>query len=497
MRFFERDLRIKITAILLVFVFVSAAGTAAISYIFMYRIVRSDVEQSLEDSAGLTSDVVEVLLGRRDSRVTLLANQPTMRDPASSPQAKLAVLDLFITYWPIGQGAVFTNTAGGVVCGTGKLSSIGDASETAWFENAATARVTFTHVHAKSELVSAFFDPPVLAVSSPVRDASDQVFGYLVCFTSMSDIDVAVDAISVEQTGHGFIVDSTGMVVAGHMFDRGAKPSSADLERREALVVEMSTSDGTSTIRYGGKSYLVSYQRIGSTATEHPELRWSVGVAVPSSEAFEPVYMIAWVLFGLALIFSLSAGLVAVMLGRGISRPIDELVENAERVGSGDLTGEVAIRTRDQIGTLAAAFLRMRDYLRGTLSEAARDSDRMSMLAEEQSAAAQDVFANTEEIVESVVVMARNLEALTTKVRQMSEYVMMMPERVRSGEKVKDVVRLLEESEILAEVGASKAVEIAAAAQDQRAATRDLAAAARRLSELSAELKEMVQRFKV
>lgn len=497
MRFFERDLRIKITAILLVFVFVSAGGTAVISYVFMYNIIRGDVEQSLRDAAGLTGDVVEVALDRRDSRVTLLANQPVIRDPAASPEAKLAVLSLFTEDWPFGRGAVFVNTAGDVISGTGKLSSMGNAAQTTWFENAATARIAFTHIHAASELTSAFFDSPVLAVSSPVRDPNNQIFGFVVCFTSMADIEAAVDRVSVEQTGHGFIIDSTGIVVAGHMFDRGAKPSKPDLERRDDLVVEMNAAGGATTIAYGGKSYLVAFQRVGPTLTGHPELNWAVGVAVPSSEAFEPVYLVAWVLVGLWAVFFLGAGLAAVWLGRSISRPIDELVESAERVGSGDLTGEVAIRTRDQIGTLAAAFLRMRDYLRSALSEAGHDSDRMSMLAEEQSAAAQDVFANTEEIVDSVVVLARNMEALTARVRKMSEYVMMMPERVRSGEQVKDIIRLLEESEILAEVGANKAVEIAAATQDQRAATRDLAAAARRLSDMSGELKKMVQRFKV
>ena len=59
------------------------------------------------------------------------------------------------------------------------------------------------------------------------------------------------------------------------------------------------------------------------------------------------------------------------------------------------------------------------------------------------------------------------------------------------------MIDLLQESEILAEVGTDKAIEIAIATQDQRAAARDVAAAARRLSELARELNEVVQRFKV
>jgi len=72
-----------------------------------------------------------------------------------------------------------------------------------------------------------------------------------------------------------------------------------------------------------------------------------------------------------------------------------------------------------------------------------------------------------------------------------------MPDDVQRLESVAEIKELLKDSEILAEVGSNKAVEIAASTQDQRGAARDVAAAARRLSVMARELKEMVQRFKV
>jgi methyl-accepting chemotaxis protein len=121
----------------------------------------------------------------------------------------------------------------------------------------------------------------------------------------------------------------------------------------------------------------------------------------------------------------------------------------------------------------------------------------MSVLADEQSAGTGDFFENTEDIVESVVVLSKNMETQTQKIRKVLEYFEKMPEASRDMPEARDVRTLLRESEILAEVGSGKAIEIASATQDQRAAARDVSAAARRLSDMARELNAMVQKFKV
>jgi class 3 adenylate cyclase len=65
--------------------------------------------------------------------------------------------------------------------------------------------------------------------------------------------------------------------------------------------------------------------------------------------------------------------IVALMLSRGIAKPVSELAEAARRVGSGDLAVRVPVGRRDEIGQLAARFndmthgLTLRDKYRGLL----------------------------------------------------------------------------------------------------------------------------------
>ena len=64
------------------------------------------------------------------------------------------------------------------------------------------------------------------------------------------------------------------------------------------------------------------------------------------------------ILFG-ALGATVVALLLAIVLARGISRPVRELTLATQAVAQGDLGGQVVVRTRDEIGELAASFNQM------------------------------------------------------------------------------------------------------------------------------------------
>src|SRR6185369_16795295 len=58
-----------------------------------------------------------------------------------------------------------------------------------------------------------------------------------------------------------------------------------------------------------------------------------------------------------------AAILAALLLSRRILGPVEALTEAARRMGQGDLSRRVAVRSRDEIGELAQAFNGMADSL--------------------------------------------------------------------------------------------------------------------------------------
>lgn len=84
-----------------------------------------------------------------------------------------------------------------------------------------------------------------------------------------------------------------------------------------------------------------------------------------------------------ALVVALAAVLlaagIAFLLARATTRPLEELGDAAARVASGDLSGSIEVRSRDEIGRLAGAFNSMTDALRR--SRGALESSRDELQA--------------------------------------------------------------------------------------------------------------------
>ena len=91
-----------------------------------------------------------------------------------------------------------------------------------------------------------------------------------------------------------------------------------------------------------------------------PDLpRWTVAVGEPLSDALAPVRHMARLLAGMLGLTLAAALAVALVLARRVSRPLAELTAAAREVGRGHPSIPLQVRSRDELGALAAAFNRM------------------------------------------------------------------------------------------------------------------------------------------
>jgi diguanylate cyclase (GGDEF)-like protein len=100
----------------------------------------------------------------------------------------------------------------------------------------------------------------------------------------------------------------------------------------------------------------------------------SLGVVV-AQERWMRLSVLQW-LFPLGVLgFGTLAVVIAAGLARATTSPLEELGRGASRVAGGDLTTAIDVRSRDEVGQLAAAFNRMTEQLRGQV-QALEDSAR-------------------------------------------------------------------------------------------------------------------------
>lgn len=83
--------------------------------------------------------------------------------------------------------------------------------------------------------------------------------------------------------------------------------------------------------------------------------------------------------------------LMAFVVGRSISRPLQAAVEVLERVARGDLSGRVEIDRKDEIGVLARTLNESLDSIRSTLVSVLDVSENVAAVSTQLAASAEQI----------------------------------------------------------------------------------------------------------
>jgi methyl-accepting chemotaxis protein len=123
--------------------------------------------------------------------------------------------------------------------------------------------------------------------------------------------------------------------------------------------------------------------------------------------------------------FGVFAVLIALVAGMGITRsitrPVGEAVQVADRLAKGDLTQEIQVRSRDEVGQLMAALKGTVEQL-ATIANGIRESTELvGTASREISQGNTNLSSRTEEQASNLEETASSMEELTTAVRQNTE----------------------------------------------------------------------------
>jgi signal transduction histidine kinase len=120
---------------------------------------------------------------------------------------------------------------------------------------------------------------------------------------------------------------------------------------------------------------------------DYPGLGWAVLDFQRTTEAFEPIRVLRFYVFLFSFVLVILVTLIVLAVARRITRPIETLTRTTERIGGrGDLTQQIDIHSRDELGVLASSFNKMiRDLKqsRDELLALARELEKAMALKDE------------------------------------------------------------------------------------------------------------------
>jgi signal transduction histidine kinase len=163
-----------------------------------------------------------------------------------------------------------------------------------------------------------------------------------------------VSQITLGKHGRAYVVDAHGRLIAD-------PDISAVLRNTDASTLPQVRAAQENHVRsdmLDGASIFENKELLVASAPIQP-LGWTMFIELPLDEAYAPLYAALWRLAIVILGASLFAAAAGVVLARRMVGPIQALRTGAARIGVGDFTQRISIKTGDELEGLADQFNEM------------------------------------------------------------------------------------------------------------------------------------------
>ena len=175
--------------------------------------------------------------------------------------------------------------------------------------------------------------------------------------------------------------------------------------------------------------YKDSIHRLEDAATEltnrHAE------VLVPMVEAIAKTTVTTLVAFSVVAIFV--SVIITLVISKGITKPIQDVLEIVENISAGDLTKSISVDRGDEIGRLLGAMAKMTGKLNEMIGEVRMGASSVSTAATQVASSASVVSQGTSEQAAAVEQVTSSMEEMNASITQNAENSRKMEQMARKG----------------------------------------------------------------
>jgi methyl-accepting chemotaxis protein len=181
----------------------------------------------------------------------------------------------------------------------------------------------------------------------PIKDQNNKIIGVLFVGTkeeqTLDVVKKSIRATVVGQHGYMYVIDSAGTVLV-HPNKEGQNWAN------ESFVKEMFAK------KEGAIPHIVDGTQVLDAYTYYEPLDWYIVSRAELSDYTGPIDTIRNVIFALMIASIAIGAMVAIMFGRSISYPLQQVVVMIKELRNGHLSARLNIRRKDEIGVMAATM---------------------------------------------------------------------------------------------------------------------------------------------
>ena len=202
---------------------------------------------------------------------------------------------------------------------------------------------------------------PYMTIAYPIEQYAGTVIGVIQAEVNLKYIWDVVSNIKTGEAGYAYVVTRSGDLIAHR--DISLVLRRQNLGHLAQVQTAFQVASGAPRPKVMVASNLEG-KRVISSHAFIPSLQWLVIIERPAEEAYTPLYASMLRTSGLLLVGFSMAVLASLFLGRRVVRPLESLRRGVERIGKGDLSHSLELKTGDEIEILADEFNEMATNLR-------------------------------------------------------------------------------------------------------------------------------------
>src|SRR5215470_10792385 len=353
------------------------------------RLLQNTVTRSLADDIAQHRQTLQMMLANLSSAIQVTSGGDISAEHVEAPELR-ALLENFVSSSDdLAYGTLLNAEAKGI--SAGRIAP--DAFLQRELERAyAAAREGRAYNGQTLTVGSGKSARTVLLVSSPVMYSGR----FLGMIAAVEDLQFLIRRLQeVNRAGlTPYVVDNEGRLVAGATAEYATGQDMSKLELVKNFVEQGSKSQLVAATReYNVANESGTNVRMLGTYSPVVNLEWAVVVQKPRIEAYRGVYEMQRTARLLALLAVLLSVGISIYAARRITNPLEILTEFSHAIARGDFTQRVQVKTRTEIGELAATFNMMSEELEHyvlDLKRAARENRELFMASIQMLAGAVD-----------------------------------------------------------------------------------------------------------
>ncbi|MCR5025146.1 MAG: methyl-accepting chemotaxis protein [Lachnospiraceae bacterium] len=185
------------------------------------------------------------------------------------------------------------------------------------------------------------------------------IVGMDIAFTEITD---KIDAVSLFQSGYGFLTNKEGKIVYHKTAEVGQDLSSLDSSLSSVNSYILNTEPNTTAFEY-------SYNGVKKLMVSSPLQNGMIlALTAPKAEIFSEAYSLLFTILSAIILAIFVSSIVGLFVGNGLSKPIHALTDIIGQTAKLDLTetgkGDKLVKQRDEIGQMATGVNDMRSAFR-------------------------------------------------------------------------------------------------------------------------------------